>query len=78
MRVVIGVRVFSLSATVITLAVEPMGVPLPPKPAPNASAHHSGNGVDAQGAQLLDDRDHGDGERDVVDHRRRRWPPPRA
>lgn len=32
-RVVIGKRVFSLSDTVTTLAVLPIGVPLPPNPA---------------------------------------------
>jgi hypothetical protein len=39
---VMGVRVFSESAVTMMLAVEPMIVPLPPKPAPNASAHHKG------------------------------------
>lgn len=40
-RVVIGVRIRSLWVIVITSAVAPIGVPLPPKPAPKASAHHS-------------------------------------
>jgi hypothetical protein len=40
--VVIGWRVFSDNLMVMILAVEPIGVPLPPKPAPSARAHHSG------------------------------------
>ena len=39
---VMGWRVFSESVVTMILAVEPMIVPLPPKPAPKASAHHSG------------------------------------
>jgi len=41
MRMVMGMRVFALCATVITLAVAPMGVPLPSKPAPSANAQFS-------------------------------------
>ena len=39
---VMGVRVFSDSVATIMFALDPMIVPLPPKPAPNASAHHNG------------------------------------
>ena len=38
-----GVRVFSLMAMVTTLAVEPMGVPFPPKPAPSAKETETGS-----------------------------------
>src|SRR5574340_1421839 len=40
---VMGWRVRSDRDTTTTLAVEPMMVPFPPKPAPKASAHHSGS-----------------------------------
>jgi hypothetical protein len=40
-RSVMGVRVLVLWATVITLAVAPMGVPFPPKPAPSANVQYS-------------------------------------
>ena len=39
---VIGVRVRSEILATTMLAVEPMMVPLPPNPAPKASAHQSG------------------------------------
>ncbi len=39
---VMGVRVFSERVTTTILTVEPMMVPLPPKPAPKANAHQSG------------------------------------
>src|SRR5574341_703858 len=39
---VMGVRVLSESFATMILVVEPTIVPLPPKPAPNASAHQSG------------------------------------
>ena len=39
---VMGVRVFSDSVVTMMFAVDPIIVPLPPKPAPNASAHQSG------------------------------------
>src|SRR3990172_5303069 len=42
---VIGWRVRSDSETTTTFAVEPMMVPLPPNPAPKASAHHKGLGL---------------------------------
>jgi len=68
-RKVIGVRVRSLRATVTTLAVEPMGVPFPPKPTPRASAHQSGEVRTSQLPKLLDHRDQGDHEWDIVDDR---------
>ena len=68
---VMGVRVFSERVATTILAVEPMMVPLPPKPAPKASAHHNGANIHAGCAQSLDDRDHGDGDRDVVHDRRK-------
>ena len=40
--VVIGLGPRSLMATVITLALEPMGVALPPNPAPMARAQNRG------------------------------------
>ncbi len=39
---VMGVRVRSDSEATTILAEEPMIVPFPPNPAPNASAHHKG------------------------------------
>src|ERR671918_602745 len=42
---VIGVRVFSERVATMILAVEPMIVPLPPKPAPKASAHQANLGI---------------------------------
>ena len=43
--VVIGYGPRSLIATAITLALEPIGVALPPKPAPIARAHSKGSGL---------------------------------
>jgi hypothetical protein len=43
--VVMGLSVRSLTVMVTTLAVEPMGVPLPPKPAPKARAHQRGEAL---------------------------------
>lgn len=40
---VIGVSVFSDTDATTMLAVDPIMVPLPPKPAPKTSAHHNGS-----------------------------------
>jgi len=42
-RVVIGLGPRSLIATVITFALDPIGVALPPKPAPIAKAQNNGS-----------------------------------
>jgi hypothetical protein len=60
---VMGVRVLSDNEATTILAEDPMMVPLPPKPAPNARAHH-------KGAVLIhDDWDQGDCDGYIIDYR---------